>query len=406
MKLEVPIEKLREHKLFVATPMYGGMCTGTYTKASNDLVRVCTQLGIECHIHYIFNESLIQRARNYLADEFLRSPATKLMFIDADIDFNPMDVLALAALDKDIIGAPYPKKCIAWERVADAVKLKMADTNPGILERYIGDYVFNPAPGVQQIKIDEPTEVLETGTGFLMIDRKAFEKWQAFYPDKMYKPDHNRSEHFNGTRKIGLFFDCIVDPQTERYLSEDYYFCQTARQAGMQVWLCPWMELKHTGTFIFGGSLRDLAHLDAVKQGRIPPDAVNPVASVTSGISEGNPEPRYVTPEAPTPGMTRQERREMKKFQKRLEKKNRLAAIRQQVAQNPHMGMDSHTATALSQDNPELLPDEADDDDIEEPSVMGGGAAAQILAESTELPERPADVVSTATLGNDNPANS
>ena len=379
MKLEVPIEELRKHKLFIATPMYGGMATGMYTKSSIDLARVCTQLGIECHFHYIFNESLIQRARNYLADEFLRSDCTKLMFIDADIDFNPMDVLALAALDKDIIGAPYPKKCVAWERVAEATKLGLAEPNPTQLERFIGDYVFNPVPGTTQIKIDEPTEVLETGTGFLMIDRKAFEKWQAAYPDKMYLPDHNRTEHFNGSRKIGLFFDCIVDPKTQRYLSEDYYFCQTAREAGMSVWLCPWMQLKHVGTFIFGGSLRDLAHLDAVKSGRVAPTALNPVEGVTASLGPA------------TPAITRHERREMKKLQKRLEKKARLAAIREQLAADPsnNGNVDAPTAEALETDNPDLLPDAPGDDNDPDDAV---------------LPEL--DVVATATLGNDSPANS
>lgn len=352
LKLEVPVEELRKHKLFIATPMYGGMCTGMYTKSSLDLARLCTSLGIECQFHYIFNESLIQRARNYLVDEFLRSNMTKLMFIDADIDFNPMDVLALAALDKDIIGAPYPKKCVAWERVAEAVKVGLGATNPNDLERYIGDYVFNPVPGTTQIHIDQPTEVLETGTGFLMIDRKAFVNWQAAYPDKMYLPDHNRTEHFNGSRKIGLFFDCIVDPTTQRYLSEDYYFCQTARQSGMSVWLCPWMQLKHVGTFIFGGSLRDLAHLDAVKSGRVSPTAENPAPNVTATI--GN--------HSPSVAATRQDRREAKKLAKKLEKKARLDAIRTRMEANADEAVDSTTAEALRSDNPDLLPDAPDEE--------------------------------------------
>jgi hypothetical protein len=38
-------------------------------------------------------------------------------------------------------------------------------------------------------------------------------------------------------------------------------FCQYARDAGMKVWLCPWMKLEHQGTYVFGGSLVDLANL-------------------------------------------------------------------------------------------------------------------------------------------------
>ena len=147
-----------------------------YTKSSCDLATISTQYGMDIRFFYLFNESLITRARNYLVDEFLRSPYTHLMFIDSDIHFNPNDVLTLAALDKDIIGAPYPKKCIAWEKVRNAVDAGLADEDPSQLEEYTGDFVFNPAGGTSEIKITEPVEVLEIGTGFMLVAREVFEK--------------------------------------------------------------------------------------------------------------------------------------------------------------------------------------------------------------------------------------
>src|SRR3954466_10006635 len=128
-QLEIPIKKLQECKLFVATPMYGGACMGPYMKSCLDLNTLCLKYGVTVQFFFLFNESLITRARNYLVDEFLRSDATHLMFIDSDIDFNPMDVIALLALDKPINGGPYPKKTIAWEKIYDAVKLDVVD-NP------------------------------------------------------------------------------------------------------------------------------------------------------------------------------------------------------------------------------------------------------------------------------------
>ena len=82
--------------------------------------------GIDVNYHFLFNESLITRARNYIADEFLRSNHTHLMFIDSDIGFAAKDVLSLAALqsdesDYDIICGPYPKKVISWEKIKLAV---------------------------------------------------------------------------------------------------------------------------------------------------------------------------------------------------------------------------------------------------------------------------------------------
>lgn len=266
IEISVSIEELRKRKIFVATPMYGGMCTGQYCKSSADLAILSSRYGMDVRFFYLYNESLITRARNYLVDEFLRSDCTHLMFIDADIGFDPDDVIALSVIaatggDKEIVCGPYPKKCISWEKIKKAVDRGFADKDPQQLEKYVGDYVFNPTDGQESIALNEPVEVLEGGTGFMIIQRGVFEKFKAAYPHLSYKPDHVRTEHFDGSREIHAYFDCVIDPKTKRYLSEDYMFCQYSRDAGMKVWLCPWMKLEHQGTYVFGGSLVDLANL-------------------------------------------------------------------------------------------------------------------------------------------------
>jgi len=267
-QVKVPVEVLRTRKLFLAVPMYGGQCTGMFARSVADLSAICTQYGIPLQLYFLFNESLITRARNYCADEFMRSGATHLMFIDSDIGFNPNDVIALLAIQDDaspydVIGGPYPKKCISWEKIKLAVDKGVADDNPNNLEKYVGDYVFNPKSGQAQIPIGEPVEVSEIGTGFMMIRRRTFEKYAEAFPELSYKPDHVRTEHFDGSREIMAYFDCIIDPVSKRYLSEDYMFCYNVQKMGGQVWFCPWMQLQHVGTYIFGGSLADLASIGA-----------------------------------------------------------------------------------------------------------------------------------------------
>lgn len=269
IEIKVPIEVLRKQKLFVAAPMYGGQCAGMFTKSIADLSAVCTHYGIELRYYFLFNESLITRARNYCVDEFLRSDATHLMFIDSDIGFNANDVIALLALSQDetkpydVLAAPYPKKCIAWEKVKLAVDKGVADKDPNILDQFVGDYVFNPKAGTTSFRIDEPIEVSEAGTGFMMIRRKTFERYKEKFPELSYKPDHIRTDAFDGSREIHAYFDCLIDPDSKRYLSEDYMFCYNCQKAGMQVWFCPWMELQHVGSFIYGGKLAALASIGA-----------------------------------------------------------------------------------------------------------------------------------------------
>ena len=267
MEIKIDLDVLRKRGLFLATPMYGGVCAGMYTRSVADLAAICAQNGIPLQMYFLFNESLITRARNYCCDEFVRSTSEHLMFIDSDIGFNPQDVIAMMSLqaqeeDKyDIIGGPYPKKCISWEKIKAAVDKGVADEDPSVLEKFVGDYVFNPKGGQQSIQISEPCEVLEIGTGFMMVTKKAMKKFADSYQQYMYKPDHVRTEAFDGSREIMQYFQAEIDPKSKRYLSEDYWFCQKAQDIGLKTWFCPWMKMQHVGTYIFGGSLADLASI-------------------------------------------------------------------------------------------------------------------------------------------------
>lgn len=269
MEIRIDIDVLRKRGLFLATPMYGGVCAGMFARSVADLSAICTKNEIPLQMYFLFNESLITRARNYCCDEFMRSPSQHLMFIDSDIGFNPHDVIAMMALqaqeeDKyDIIGGPYPKKCISWEKIKQAVDKGVADEDPSVLEKFVGDYVFNPKSGQGSIQISEPCEVLEIGTGFMMVTKKAMQKFADSYKEFMYKPDHVRTEAFDGSREIMQYFQAEIDPKSKRYLSEDYWFCQKAQDIGLRTWFCPWMKMQHVGTYIFGGSLADLATIGA-----------------------------------------------------------------------------------------------------------------------------------------------
>jgi hypothetical protein len=265
MEIKVELEKLRKNKLFVATPMYGGMAHGLYIKSCLDLQTTMNKYGIETKFSFLFNESLITRARNYLVDEFLRSDYTHLLFIDSDINYNAQDVLALMALDKDVIGGPYPKKSINWNNVVAAARAH-PDLEPKQLENLVGEYVFNVVKGTKQFTVTEPLEVMEIGTGYMMVKREVFDKMEKEYPMIRYKPDHVGQANFDGTRYIHAYFDTVIDTKesivgggSDRYLSEDYMFCQMWRKMGGQIYLCPWMKTQHIGTYAFTGNMPAVA---------------------------------------------------------------------------------------------------------------------------------------------------
>lgn len=239
--------------LFVATPMYGGLCTGGYTTGLLGMVQTFMQNNILMYYAHMQNESLITRARNRLAYDFLKSDSTHLMFIDADISFHSQDIVHMVNADKDIICGLYPKKEINWLSVSKAVK---DGVEPKDLHLHTGAFVVNLVGNVkeQQGLLGEPMEIANGGTGFMLIKREVFEALKDKVPT--YTNDmHLVVDQDIEKEKIHEFFDTSIDEESNRLLSEDYHFCKLARKHGFKVYAAPWATLVHSGTYNFAGTL-------------------------------------------------------------------------------------------------------------------------------------------------------
>jgi hypothetical protein len=241
-------------QIFVATPMYGGLCNGNYTLGLLTAVGVFSRNGIGMQYAHMMNESLITRARNSLAKDFLDSNCTHLMFIDADIGFNPQDIIRMVHADKDILCGIYPKKEINWIEITKAVQNGVP---PQELHKYTGSFVVNLVNNEKDMVGDRytPMEIANGGTGFMLIKREVFEgligKVPVYNNDVYHAVDTERKP-----QAINEFFaTSITNDEAKRLLSEDYHFCKIARDAGFKVWAAPWAELSHTGTYIFNGAL-------------------------------------------------------------------------------------------------------------------------------------------------------
>jgi len=240
-------------KVFVATPMYGGQCFGYYTQSVLQLNNHFRDNNITSMFSFMFNESLITRARNALVNAFLKTDATHLFFIDSDIGFNPADVIKMVQADKEVIGGIYPKKEINWSSVKRAMDNGVDFKD---LKHHTGSFVVNLVgyAGEVTVPVNEPCEIYNAGTGFLLIKREVFEKLSPLVPT--YKNDvHDLGNTMTGQEEIKEFFATSIEPETERLLSEDYHFCYIWRKAGGKVWAAPWAQLTHNGTYAFEGRL-------------------------------------------------------------------------------------------------------------------------------------------------------
>ena len=118
---------------------------------------------------FLFNESLITRARNYLVDEFLRcEDFTHLLFIDSDIHYNPQDIVSIVHEQRSIriqrnqsIGVTYLH-----------ASRNHPDLDPKELEGLVGEYVFNVVKGTQQFQVTEPLEVMKVELVFMLVQRQ------------------------------------------------------------------------------------------------------------------------------------------------------------------------------------------------------------------------------------------
>jgi len=246
-----PLTESVVQSILVATPMYGGMCTGHYTIALMNSVETLKKLKVETLLASIMNESLIPRARNELVRLFLeQTKCTHLMFIDADMYFNNEAIATLYKADKDIVCGIYPKKELDWDRVLSAANRGKSD-----LPNHSSSFVLNLPRDVTKAEpnFDGLVEVRHGGTGFMLIKREVFEKLAPHVPEYRASTKQNAEGKF-AKPLTKQFFDTSID-ETGCLLSEDYHFCALWRKHGGKVFANTKLKFNHIGTHIFGGSI-------------------------------------------------------------------------------------------------------------------------------------------------------
>jgi hypothetical protein len=262
-KLEVKLEDLRKERIFIATPCYGGQLTEAYFRSVIRLLTFCNQHQIPVAFGTIANESLVTRARNVLVAYFLQSDFTRLMFIDADIEFQVEDVIKLIAHNKDVAVGAYPKKGVNWQRIRESVKATNDPYTDQQIASFGSDYAINfkfVNREAKQIAIENGLIRLHDGaTGFMMIKREVIDKMIVQYPELKYNNDLNTPPELNP--HFYAFFDTMIDPKDKRYLSEDYTFSRRWQDMGGEIWLDPSISLNHYGSFNFQGNPQQIIQI-------------------------------------------------------------------------------------------------------------------------------------------------
>lgn len=242
------MDEEKRPSLMIATPMYGGMCTGHYVNGLLTTMNKMRSVGVPVFWAQMMNESLITRARNELVRQFLETDCDYLMFIDADISFTGQDVAFLMAADRDIACGIYPKKEVDWDNVELAAKNGKSE-----LVNYAGSFVFNMEGAKQESDEDGMVEVRHGGTGFMLIKRSVFERLAPHVPT--YRTSSMKDENGEYVKPLTHEFFATSIDHTGALLSEDYHFCDLWRKHGGEIYANPFLKLEHVGTYVYGGDI-------------------------------------------------------------------------------------------------------------------------------------------------------
>jgi hypothetical protein len=237
--------------LVVATPCFGGQVSSIYATSI---------FGLQRAIHSISNmavkvllrdgDALITRARANLVTQFLDDPtATHLLFVDADIGFEPEQVFRLIESGADVVAGVYPIKRVNWDKAMRMMKTGRPEISSAAL-----DYVLEVDDPDQVKVVNGFTRVRYAGTGFLMIRRRALEQMCVAYRSLQFFREHSLDTLAGSPNRFALF-ECMIDPGSGTYLSEDFAFCKRWTDIGGEIWADLESHLDHVGPAVFRGDI-------------------------------------------------------------------------------------------------------------------------------------------------------
>jgi hypothetical protein len=258
-------------KIMLYTPVHGPPDVASVSLGYHfATMQLAKSLDVEILDSRIFTDCDLVRARSRAVRVFLESgSASHLLHWDADVVGNATDVRtaldAMLASGHDVVGAPYPRKRVRWERAAAAVCTEIPGTAAKDVALAMQSAAYDYPYGFDRARIGEDVVVTNgclpvdwMGFGFMLSSRACLERmWRHYAPTLSY------GDAVDGMLSwtVGLF-QLLMPPQnaTPPYavgplLSEDYSFCKRWRDIGgeVQMYIGAGSPLNHIGPHVFRG---------------------------------------------------------------------------------------------------------------------------------------------------------
>jgi len=240
----IQIPNLKGKKVLIATPAYDGKVGLGYLNSLIPTLMAAKAGGAEVSYAIYANSGSIPRVRNLAVASMMGQGFTDLFFIDADMGWEAEDFCRMLSFDTEIVAATYPAR---------------SEDNPRWIVVW-PDEIKQHKSGLLTAK--------RAGTGFMRINRRAFEVLEEKHPDLHYYAPHTTDD--SEIPHLFAFFDyCLHNGADGRrgHLSEDYHFCDLARDAGLTIWVDPNVQMRHYGFKTFEGKFSDVVKVQEVNPG-------------------------------------------------------------------------------------------------------------------------------------------
>jgi len=213
---------IKDVSVMIGMPAYKAVNHRT-VRSIIETTYICGRHGM--HLDFAMEVSgVVTAARDAVFDDFLRSKAQKLFWIDSDMVWSIQDFMKMVALSTkvDVVSAAYPARGV---------------DNP----TYYLDFAGQPRIGDYGL-----IEVLGLGLGFTIMDRKVCEELAATKPT---------IQDVNDGRSLASVFR--IDMWEGKRRTEDMAFFSDIRDLGYKIWCDPDIELGHVGDKEWRGKLMD-----------------------------------------------------------------------------------------------------------------------------------------------------
>jgi hypothetical protein len=242
-------------KLLIATPAHGETFYTPYVHTMFRLHRALIPAGWTLSFASV-SFADVAESRNFLLTHwFDKTDATHILFVDADMGFEPQLVQEMIALNKPVVGAVSPRRAIDLKRLA---KIASEGTSAESAISRAHDYIVQTVRGRTAGRKKGFIEVDGVGAGVLLIQRGAIEQMLKKLPNLSDKTAPKTSPIARNLDRLIRAFDPVTTGAGR--LSEDFSFCHRWRnECGGEIWASTERKITHVGMHHFEGRYADAA---------------------------------------------------------------------------------------------------------------------------------------------------